>query len=255
MRCELEMAALLSTDVIVGIAAVVVAAVAVYLFVRATGKPDKPDSGPVANNAVGDEPVQPLTLEIKAQEKKPEVPQMERHLRGSDVESARSSLRTLTLKQELLSMVMKRLFEAEDEGEITREERLRLSRDYEAEMKGINEELKRAELIVTLNELEAIREDIIKKFESTLNNTQARIDSILKELKIEEPEKEPPKPPRKKKAPEKEESQEEEEAEEEAEEEPEKPQRKKSDIEDKLDQLRQEVLKELEELDKLEIEV
>jgi hypothetical protein len=155
-------------------------------------------------------------------------------------------------------MVLKRLFEAEDDGEVTREERVRLSSGYESELKGLSEDLKQAELVVSLHELESIRDDILKKFEETLNSTQTRIDSIIKELKIEEEKEEPAPPPRRRRVPERREEppEEEEEAEEEAEEE-EAPRarRPRSDVEEKLEQLRMEVLKELEELEKLELEV
>jgi hypothetical protein len=150
-------------------------------------------------------------------------------------------------------MVLKRLFEAEDEAEITRDERVSLSRSYESELKNLAEELKQSELIVTLNELESIRDDILQKFEATLNSTQSRIDTIMKELKLEE--KKPTPPPRRRRTPERvEEAPEITEDEGDGEEEPRAP-RPRSDVEAKLQQLRMEVLKELEELEKLELEV
>ena len=237
------------TDLLVGIAALAVAVVSIYLFMRASGggareEKAKPEAPTVAEAT----PSQPAPY--TAEKRLFQPTRVERHLNQSDVERARSSLRTLTLQRELLSMVLKRLFEAEDEGEITREERLRLSRGYEEEMKRLAGELKQAELMVSLHELESIREDILKKFESTLNETQARIDGILKELKLEKPKRAPAKPPRKK--PEKEEEIEEEVEEEEK---PRPPRRRKPEVEERLEQLRREVLKELEELEKLEIEV
>jgi len=243
------MAPLPINDILIGIGALAIAAVAIYMFIRASGgelplkriKPkEKTSEEPPA------QPVQPIETVNR-----PSLSQVERHLRQTDVERARSSLRTLTLKRELLTMVLKRLFEAEDEEEITREERLRLSRDYEAEMKKLGEDLKQAELVVTLNELETIREDILKKYESTLNETQARIDAVLKELKLEKPKKVPAKEPPKRKRVEKKEEEPEEEEEEER---PPAPRRRRSEVEEKLEQLRKEVLKELEELEKLEIE-
>ncbi len=60
-------------------------------------------------------------------------------------------------------MVLRRLFEAEDEGEISREERVRLGKVYEDEMKQIAEELKRSEMLISLAELESIREEIVQK--------------------------------------------------------------------------------------------
>ncbi|MCW3992291.1 MAG: hypothetical protein NWE79_06260 [Candidatus Bathyarchaeota archaeon] len=244
------MAPLPITDLLIGIGALAVAAFAIYLFIRASGGwsrtgQTEPEAKTVDEEAAPPQPIPPAQRGSGLQ-----LPRVERHLRQPDVELARSSLRTLTLQRELLSMVLKRLFEAEDEGEITREERLRLSRGYEAEMKSLSEELKRTELMVALNELESIRDDILKKFEATLNQTQSRIDAIIKELKLEEPRKAPARAPRRKKPEEKEE------VEEEAEEEkPEPPRRRRSEVEEKVEQLRREVLKELEELEKLEIEV
>jgi len=240
------MAPLPITDLLIGIGALAVAAFAIYLFIRASGGWSRtgrtePEAKTVDEEAAPPQPIPPAPKGSGLQ-----LPRVERHLRQPDVEQARSSLRTLTLQRELLSMVLKRLFEAEDEGEITREERLRLSRGYEAEMKSLSEELKRTELMVALNELESIRDDILKKFEATLNQTQLRIDAIIKELKLEEPRKAPARAPRRKKPEEKEEAEEEK---------PEPPRRRRSEVEEKVEQLRREVLKELEELEKLEIEV
>jgi len=254
------MAAFPSNDLIIGLIVVAVAAFVIYLFMRATGsdkgKEAVKETPETQRERVADEK---LRLDLGIREGKVKVPPLERRLATDDVERARSSIRTLTLKQELLSMVLRRLFEAEDNGEITREERVLLSKGYEAEMKGIGDELKRSEMIVSLNELETIREDIVKKFEATLSSTQERIDALMKELKMEtrpsaEPAREALPKPRKLVARERvgEEGAEEEAAEAEPAE-PEKP-AAKSDVEARLDKLKQEVQKELDELDKLELE-
>ncbi len=161
-----------------------------------------------------------------------------------DVEKARRELRILNLKREILSMAIKRLFEAEDEGEITREERIRLSKDYEEELKRVNERIRRAELIVTLHQLEALRDDIKRRFDELLGQTQARIDAILRELKLERVEEKPKLPARRVRRKPKEE----------------KPKREvkekppEAGVEERLEELRREILKELEELERLELE-
>jgi hypothetical protein len=246
------MAPLSTLDIYIGLAAIAVAAIAIYLFIKASRGTSKPETGSPTKGAEEKTPVlSPRSVSDVGGFKAPET---QRVIRPSDVERARSRLRTLTVQRELLTMVLKRLFEAEDEGEITRDERVSLSKGYEAELKGISEELKQSELVVTLHELESIRDDILKKFEETLNNTQSRIDAVLKELKIE---REAPTeaPPRRKRPPRKEEKPEEE-PEEEAEEEEEEaaPAKPRSEVEARLEQLRMEVLKELEELEKLELE-
>lgn len=251
------MALPVSNDILIGLGAIAVGAFAIYMFIRATGGISPDDKGPSADEPQeAGEPVEPIRIGLDATKKVVKVPQIDRVAKGTEVEKARSTIRTLSLKQEITSMVMKRLFEAEDEEEITREERISLSKGYETEMKEIDEELKQAELIVSLNELEAIRSDIISQFEETLNDTQQRIDIIIKELGIQPPKEEAPeaktRPPRRRRPrPVKGEEPEEEEAEEE---EGEPRRRSRQDVEERLDKLKKDVLKELEELDRLELE-
>jgi hypothetical protein len=249
------MAPLTSIDIAVGLAALAVAVSAVYLFVRASSSSDK-TTKPGQEEGVSivvDNFISPKTTRTRVSSSEFQVPKIKRQLASSDVDKARSNIRTMTLKQELLSMVLKRLFEAEDEGEITRDERVNLSQSYESELKSLSEELKQSELIVNLHELEAIRDDILQKFEATLNSTQSRIDTIMKELKLEE--KKPTPPPRRRRAPEKvDETTEVAEDEGDGMVEP-RTSKPKSDVEEKLQQLRMEVLKELEELEKLELEI
>ena len=244
-----------SLDIFVGLAAIAVAGFAVYLFWRASsGSPSREDDEGVS--ILVEDDYTTSSLLGSPRRRQINVPEVTTHLQSTDIERARSNLRTLTLKKELLSMVLRRLFEAEDEGEINRDERVRLSRGYEAELKDLNEELKQSELIMTLHELETIRDDILKKFEATLSSTQSRIDQVMRELKIEERVEPPPRAPPRARAPIPEEEPEEEAEEGVPEEEEERPRapRARSDVEEKLEQLRNEVLKELEELEKLELE-
>jgi hypothetical protein len=249
------MAPLSTLDIYVGLAAIVVAGIAIYLFIRASGGTSGLRRG---------KPRTDLEREIiPSSFREPRLgsgsyrsPTTRRSLKRTDIDRAQSKIRTLTLQSELLSLILKRLFEAEDDGEITADERASLSRGYEGELKRANEELEQAELVVSLHELEAIREDIVKKFEATLNSTQSRIDAIMKELKIdvraERVEKRTRIAPVKTKE-EGEPNGEKEDGEEEAEE---KPRRRmpRSDVDTRLEKLRGEVLKELEELDRLELE-
>jgi len=244
------MALELTTDLILGIGALAVAAVAIYAFIRATG-------GTGGSQRREPEP-EPLKVKVEPSSRV-KVPELERIAKRDQVSEARSKIRTLALQQEIITMVMKRLFEAEDNGEISREERERLSKDYEAEMSQITEELNRAELIVSLNELEEIRTDLIKQFQETLADTQSKIDLIIGELHIEppkpsepEPEEKPKPVPRRAPRRRRPKPQPEEEPEEEAEEEEET--RGRDTVEDRLNKLKEDVLKELEELDRLELE-
>ena len=244
--------ALASSDLVIGFVALVLAGFVIYMFVQATGglKPGKKEEPEETEEVKKPEPIK-----VNIESSRVKLPKLDALAKGAEVEKARSSIRMLTLKQEILSLVMKRLFEAEDENEISRDEREALSRGYEAEMIQVQEELDRSELIVSLNELETIRTDIIQQFETTLTETQLRIDQIIKELKLEqlEPEEEKPKPtprrtPRRRPRPQPTDEEEPVEGEEEEQ------TRRRESVEDRLDRLKEDVLKELEELDRLELE-
>ena len=239
------MALELTTDMILGIGALAVAAVAILLFVRATGGTGGSQRGePIS------EP-EPLKVSVDPS-RRVKVSELQRLAKRDQVSDARIKIRTLALQQEIITMVMKRLFEAEDNGEISREERERLGKGYEAEMNQVTEELNRAELIVSLNELEEIRSDLVSQFQETLADTQSKIDMIIGELHIEpptppEPEEKPAPRPARRKPRRRPRPQPEEEDEDEA------PQGRDT-VEDRLNKLKEDVLKELEELDRLELE-
>ncbi|HEX9913300.1 MAG TPA: hypothetical protein VGB32_00120 [Candidatus Bathyarchaeia archaeon] len=251
------MALELSTDLVLGVGALVVAAAAIIMFMRATGGVSKPEKKQEPAAAA-----EPLKVGVDPS-RRVQVPTIPAVTKRTQVEEARSKIRTLTLQQEILSMVLKRLFEAEDNSEITRDERERLGKNYDSEMSGVTEELNKAELIVSLNELEEIRTSIIQQFQETLADTQTKIDLIIRELKIEQPkpeeptaeEKPTPKPRRQRPRPAPAGAEEEAEGEaEEAEEAEEEAPSRADAVEDRLERLKKNVLKELEELDKLELE-
>jgi len=250
----------LSTDLIFGLVIVAVAAIAIIMFWRASSGSKKKEPEAKPDDTQKEDP---LKVELQMTERKVKVPPIEKKIDTLEVEKARSQIRTLTLKQEINSMVLRRLFEAEDEGEISREERVRLGKNYEDEMKQIAEELKRSEMLISLAELETIREEIVQKFEESLSQTQSRIDLILKELKIPEPpkptEEDKPKLPigvkRRRVAAKSKTGELEDESEEPTGQEGEEKQPSgKQDVESRLEQLKKEVMKELDELDKLELE-
>jgi hypothetical protein len=252
---------LLSTDLILGVVIVAAAAVAIFMFWRASGGTKKKEEEKPSEDPPKEQ--DPLRVELQMTERKVKVPPIDKKIASGDVERAKSQIRTLTLKQEINSMVLRRLFEAEDEGEISREERVRLGKVYEDEMTKIADDLKRSEMLVSLAELESIREEIVKKFEESMGQTQSRIDLIIKELKIEEPskpvEEERPKvsaaaKKRRVVSPKAKTEEGEEEQEESLEAEGEEKQPAKGDVESRLEQLKKEVMKELDELDKLELE-
>ncbi|MCK4437731.1 hypothetical protein KAV47_01550, partial [Candidatus Bathyarchaeota archaeon] len=99
------MALELTTDLILGIGALAVAAVAIYMFVRATG-----GTGGSRQGEPRSEP-EPLKVSIDPS-RRVKVPELQRLAKRDQVSEARSRIRTLALQQEIVTLVMKRLFEA-----------------------------------------------------------------------------------------------------------------------------------------------
>jgi|TARA_B100001971_G_scaffold207672_1_gene228192 hypothetical protein len=245
-------------DISVGIVAGIVAVLAVYLFLRASNGGQSVLRRERSQTHPKREYASTSLREPRLGSRGYRTPTPKRSLKRGDINSAQSKIRTLTLQSELLSLTLKRLFEAEDDGEITADERADLSKGYEGDLKKVNEELEQAELVVSLHELELIREDIVKKFEATLNSTQSRIDSIMEELKITgRAEKAKTRIQRTSVEREKEEREPdgENEAGEAGDENQPKHRSPRSDVDARLEKLRGEVIKELEELDRLELEV
>ena len=220
----------LGTEVILGIAGIGTTVVVVGLFLRATRfkKPVAQAPGevkePVAEEA--------SLVESKAGERV-----------VFDVEQAEKSLKLLVLEKDALVAVIAKFFEAEDDKDISKEDRLRVSSEYESKLKILDDRIKHTKLVVYLNKLEKMREEIVKRLDTEIKKTRG-------ELKIEEPIEMTKKPAREKKP---EETKEEEEGEDE--EKPKQRRQRVSEIDEKIEKLRQEVLKELEELEKLEIEI
>lgn len=248
-----------NTDLILGFFAILITGVVTIMFLRATNEnQQKSPRSDLYELSKGQS--RERTEVVRTGSSRVNIPSYKQIIMKTEVENAKSNIRTMTLKQEIIGMVMKRLFEAEDDGEISKEEREQLAKDYEIEMKQIENELNKSELIVNLNELEDIRSNIIKQFETTLTDTQQKIDLIIKELNIEIPEPEPDVKPDtrttlvRRRRPHPIEEKMEEEPEDEDLDESEERSRRRESVEDRLDKLKQDVLKELEELERLELE-
>ena len=233
----------LQTDLAISLAAIGTAVIAVGLFMRSTRFWKKKEEIP---------PPPPKEETSSKQIDLVKLPTAGISLNLADVERARKTLNLLSLERDALSMAISKFFEAEDEGEITKEEREKLSKSYEERVKALSDKIRQTELVVGLYELEKIREEILKRFDAKLSETNAKIEELRKELKLEIPVEEEKKVPAKK---EKEKAPAEEKEKEETEEKTKQRGKPRSELEERIEKLRQEVLKELEELEKLEIDI
>jgi len=234
----------LQADLAIGVAAIGTAAITIGFFMRSTRFWKKKEETP---------PPPPKQEETSLKQVDfVKLPTAGISLNLADVERARKTLDLLSLERDALSMAISKFFEAEDEGEISREDREKLSKSYEERVKALSDRIRQTELVVGLYELERIREEIVKRFDAKLSETNSKIVELRKELKLEIPVEEEKKVPAKK---EKEKTLEEGKGKEEAEEKTKQRGKPRSEIEERIEKLRQEVLKELEELEKLEIDI
>ena len=165
---------------------------------------------------------------------------------SSQVNQAKEELRILSLEKEIVGFALTRLYEAEADGKITKEDQVKLLDKYGTEMKQLDKQITTKEMIVKLYELEGTQSELIQLFNNRLDEINREIKTIRGTLGLEPMEETPPeeeKPPTP--APAKEQSEK-------------KPPRKRSppktEAEQKLEAIQDEVLKVLERLEQIETE-
>ncbi len=115
---------------------------------------------------------------------------------SADLEKSKREMKTMMVERDLLSASMMRLYEAESEGRITREEREMLSKKYSDQIKDLQSKLKDVELIVEVGELEGLRGELVGLFQQKIENIEGRLEAARQRLGPAAPE-----PPRKEAAP------------------------------------------------------
>jgi len=101
---------------------------------------------------------------------------------SADLERSKREMRTIMVERDLLSSAMMKLYEAETEGRITREEREMISKRYSDQIKDLQSKLKDVELVVEVGELEGLRGELVTLFESKIQNIEARLDAAKQRL-------------------------------------------------------------------------
>jgi hypothetical protein len=101
---------------------------------------------------------------------------------SSDLERSRRDMRTIMVERDLLSSAMMKLYEAESEGRITREEREMISKRYSDQIKDLQSKLKDVELIVEVGELEGLRGELMTLFETKIQNIETRLVAAKESL-------------------------------------------------------------------------
>ena len=106
---------------------------------------------------------------------------------SADLERSKRDMRTIMVERDLLSSAMMKLYEAETEGRITREERETISKRYSDQIKDLQSKLKDVELVVEVGELEGLRGELVTLFESKIQNIEVRLDAAKQRLGVTAP--------------------------------------------------------------------
>ena len=169
----------------------------------------------------------------------------------SDIAKARNKLRVANLERDIIGDALTKIYEAEAKGTINEPEKNQMIQPYKNDLKRVDGEIDTYKKTVDLYELEAAKEDLFKRFQETFLDIQARIEKIRPSLNL--PASTETKPAEPKPAPAKTEP-----AEPTDENAPpkEKPPREKArnKAEEKIETIREEVLKAMERLEQIETE-
>lgn len=99
-----------------------------------------------------------------------------------EVEQARLRYKTLKLEKELHTDALGRVFQAEGDGRITKKERDLLSDRYREQIRTLDNSLQDSELILEASELENLHEELTDLFSQKLNQVERRLNELTTKL-------------------------------------------------------------------------
>ena len=99
-----------------------------------------------------------------------------------ELDKSKRDMRTLVLERDLLSAALTKVYEAESDGQITKEEREEIARRYSTQIRDLEAKLRDKELIVEVGELEKLREELVTMFQERIQNIEARLDQAKERL-------------------------------------------------------------------------
>lgn len=95
-----------------------------------------------------------------------------------EVENAREELRTLNLRREIVASALTAIFEAEAQGKIGCDSRDSLIETYKAQMRALDDQIAERKKVTELSDLLNEREELVRSFEQRI----AEIDGQLQRL-------------------------------------------------------------------------
>ncbi len=92
-----------------------------------------------------------------------------------EIEKARRDLNAILLEKDLISSALTRVYEAEVDKRITKSEREELAARYKKRLKEVDEKLGNAEITIEVGELERLREELMGLFDGKMRQIEDRL--------------------------------------------------------------------------------
>lgn len=99
-----------------------------------------------------------------------------------EMERARRDLNAIFLEKDLISNALTRVYEAEVDGRISRQEREELASRYKQRLKEVEGNLGDAEVTIEVGELERLREELLNLFEGKIRQIEVRLNAARVKL-------------------------------------------------------------------------
>lgn len=106
----------------------------------------------------------------------------ERTIHREELDKGRSDYKTLRLEKELFAGALTRVYEAEAKGKISKAEREILSAKYRDQIKAIDAKIADTELLVEVGELESLRNELVNLLETKISQINRRLDEAKTRL-------------------------------------------------------------------------
>ncbi|MBM3897392.1 MAG: hypothetical protein FJ358_02555 [Thaumarchaeota archaeon] len=110
------------------------------------------------------------------------VPMVGRTILKEELDKGKSDYKALRLEKELLAGALTRVFEAESKGKITKQERDLLTAKYREQIKQLDAKIGDLEVIVEVGELENLRSELVNLLETKVGQIERRLDDARNRL-------------------------------------------------------------------------
>ena len=117
-------------------------------------------------------------FESKPQTESATFPSGKRAVTEADLQRAREDLKLLSVERDIVSAALTTIYEAEAKGILTENERNQLLGRYKDDLKRLEQKIAEEQKIIDLYELEKAREELLKNFSAKISEIDSKINAL-----------------------------------------------------------------------------